>query len=166
MNPKATMFMPPILVSFNRPEWASQERLTNLGNDNFAYRLTSGVHNLLARFSHTVVGFAVTNHAYTSIFPGYPPPDHAVRDFLTKNGSNDESYHRAFCFIDALFQHTDRILRDCFNFQCGIDEVALQLRVLSLLRSRLLTWGLCQILGISRTDRSREYLSYCGLFAV
>jgi hypothetical protein len=26
--------------------------------------------------------------------------------------------------------------------------------------------ALCQILGISRTDRSREFLSYCGLFAV
>ena len=122
--------MPTILVSFNRPEWASQERLTNLGNDNFAYRLTSGAQTLLARFSHTVVGFAVTNYAYTSIFPGYPPPDHAVRDFLTKNGLKDESYHRASCFIDALFRHTDQILRDRFNSQCGIDEVALQFREL------------------------------------
>jgi hypothetical protein len=120
--------MPTILASFNRPAWASQERWTNLGNNNFAYRLTSGVHNLLAKFWHSVVGFSVTNHAYNFLFLGYPPPDHAVRDFLTKNGSKDESYHRACCFIDALFQHTDSTLRDLFPPRYRIDEVALQFR--------------------------------------
>jgi hypothetical protein len=120
--------MPTILASFNHPAWASQGRLMNLGNDNFAYRLTSGVQNLLARFSHSIVGFSVTNHVYNFIFPGYPPPDHAVRDFLTKNGSKEESYHRASCFIDALFQHTDQTLRDLFHPQYRIDEVAPRFR--------------------------------------
>jgi hypothetical protein len=119
--------MPTILASLNCPAWASQELLTNLGNNNFAYRLTSQVHDLLARFSHTVVAFAVTNHAYTSIFPGYPP-DHAVQDFLTKSGLKDKSYHKASCFIDAMFQHTNQILWGLFSSQCGIDEVALQFR--------------------------------------
>lgn len=76
------------------------------------------------------VGFAVTDHAYISIFLGYPPADHVVRDFLKKNGSQSDSYHRSYCFIAALFQHTNWLLRDRFKAQCGMDEVALRFREL------------------------------------
>jgi hypothetical protein len=37
------------------------------------------------------------------IFPGYPPADHEVRSVLTTQGTEAESYHRAYCFVDALF---------------------------------------------------------------
>ncbi len=86
--PKSLMrtFVP----SFNRPVWASQEQSMNLGKNTFPYRLTSGMQNLLVfPFSCIIVGFTVTNNI-CCIFPGYPPADHEVRDFLTMKGTEDE----------------------------------------------------------------------------
>ena len=62
------------------------------------------------------------------IFPGYPPADHEVRDFLTKKGTEGESYRRACCFIDALFEHTDFTLKQEFDSQQGIEEVTFTFR--------------------------------------
>jgi len=116
--------------SFNRPVWASQEQSMNLGKNTFPYRLTSGMQNLLVfPFSCIIVGFTVTNNI-CCIFPGYPPADHEVRDFLTMKGTEDESYLRACCFIDALFQQTDYTLENKFDPQLGIEEVACGFRIL------------------------------------
>lgn len=90
--------------------------------------------DLLVTSFWTVVGFAVTSYACMCIFPGYPPADHVVRDFLTKGGTQAESYHRACCFIDALFQHTAQILRSQFEPESGLNELALEFR-------RLMTAG-------------------------
>jgi hypothetical protein len=62
------------------------------------------------------------------IFPGYPPADHEVRNFLTTKGTEDESYRRAYCFIYALFQHTDHTLKE-FDLQWGIEKVAHEFRI-------------------------------------
>jgi len=43
------------------------------------------------------------------------------------NGTEAESYRRVCCFIDALFHHTDGILKT-FDSQWGIEEVARQFR--------------------------------------
>ncbi|KAF8319201.1 hypothetical protein F5887DRAFT_378307 [Amanita rubescens] len=60
---------------------------------------------------------------------GYPPADHEVRDFLTKKGTEGESYRRACRFIDALFQHTDHILKKEFDPKLKIEEVACKFRM-------------------------------------
>jgi len=62
------------------------------------------------------------------IFPGYPPADHEVRIFLTKQDTEAESYRRACCFIGALFQHTDHTLEREFDSQWGIEKVAHEFR--------------------------------------
>ena len=64
------------------------------------------------------------------IFPGYPPADHEVRNFLTGEGTEAESYRRAYCFIDALFQHTDHMLEKEFDSHWGIEEMAREFRIL------------------------------------
>ena len=63
------------------------------------------------------------------IVPGYPPADHEVRDFLTEKGTEGESYRRACCFIDALFQHTDDTLEKEFDKELEIEEVAYKFRM-------------------------------------
>ena len=63
------------------------------------------------------------------IFPGYPPADHEVRNFLTAKCTEDESYRRACCFIDALFQHTDHTLESEFDSRWGIEKVAREFRI-------------------------------------
>jgi hypothetical protein len=61
----------------------------------------------------------------------------------------------------------------CLSYitQVTIIMTVILLRVLSyeslvLTKESSLIRGLCQILRISRTDRSREFISYYGLFAV
>ena len=44
--------------------------------------------------------------------PGYPPPDHRVRDFLTHGDTDLEAYNRACAFLIALFNHTTATLED------------------------------------------------------
>jgi hypothetical protein len=62
---------------------------------------------------------------------GYPPPDHAVRDFLTKKVSESESHLRACCFIEALFDHTLVTLRgNHFEADWEIRQVAVKFRSL------------------------------------
>ena len=70
------------------------------------------------------------NNTYTRIFPGYPPADHEVRDFLTMKGTEVESYRRAYCFIDALFQHTRHTLEVKFDSSWEIEKVAHEFRIL------------------------------------
>ena len=62
---------------------------------------------------------------------GYPPPDHAVRDFLTKKVSESESHLRACCFIESLFDYTLVTLR-CNHFEADweIQQVAAKFRSL------------------------------------
>jgi hypothetical protein len=72
----------------------------------------------------------VTNNPCTRTLPGYPPADHEVRNFLTTKGTEDESYRRACCFIDALFQHTNHTLESEFDSQRGIEQVAREFRIL------------------------------------
>jgi hypothetical protein len=43
--------------------------------------------------------------------PGYPPPDDEVRDYLTADLSQAESYNRMCAFLEALFQHTGEIIQ-------------------------------------------------------
>lgn len=62
------------------------------------------------------------------IFPGYPPADLEVLDFLTTGRNENDSYHRACCFIDALFEHTDHTLQ-AFKSQWGIEEVVYEFRL-------------------------------------
>jgi hypothetical protein len=66
---------------------------------------------------------------YAPIFPGYPPANHEVQDFSTTKGTEDESYRRACCFIDALFQHTDHTLKTEFDSQWEIEKVAREFRI-------------------------------------
>ena len=62
---------------------------------------------------------------------GYPPPDHVVRDFLTKKVSESESHLRACCFIEALFDHTLLTLRsNHFEADWEICQVAAKFRSL------------------------------------
>ena len=44
------------------------------------------------------------------------------------NGTKDESYRRACCFIDTLFLHTDELLKT-FDYQWGLEKVAQQFRI-------------------------------------
>ena len=81
-------------------------------------------------FSCVIVSFTVTNNTCTRIFPGYPPADHEVRNFLTTKGTEDESYRRACCFIDALFQHNDHTLKMELDSRWGIQKVACEFRIL------------------------------------
>jgi hypothetical protein len=62
------------------------------------------------------------------IFLGYPPADHEVRNLLTNYGTEADSYRRACCFFDALFQHTLTLERE-FDSQWGIEEVAHEFRI-------------------------------------
>lgn len=130
MIPTVTGFMRTFVLLFNRPVWASQEQLMNLGKNTFPYRLTSGMHVLLVFFFCVIVSFALTNNTYTRIFPGYPPADHEVGNFLTTKRTEDESYRRACCFIDALFQHTNYTLEMELDSQWGIEKVAREFRIL------------------------------------
>ncbi|KAF8236900.1 hypothetical protein L208DRAFT_594211 [Tricholoma matsutake] len=61
---------------------------------------------------------------------GYPPADHEVGNFLTTKRTEDESYRRACCFIDALFQHTNYTLETELDSQWGIEKVAREFRIL------------------------------------
>jgi hypothetical protein len=62
---------------------------------------------------------------------GYPPPDNAVRDFLTKKTSESESHLRACCFTEALFDHTLVVLRSShFEVHWEIQQVAVKFRSL------------------------------------
>ena len=63
------------------------------------------------------------------VFPGYPPADHEARDFLAAKDTEAKSYHRACCFIDALFQHTYNTLKEKFNSQWGVQTVAQEFRM-------------------------------------
>lgn len=66
--------------------------------------------NLIAVFD-TCISLIATNSACV-LCPGYPPADHVVRDFLTQNGSETESYIRACCFIQALFEQTLQVVEN------------------------------------------------------
>jgi len=50
MIPTATRFMCHFILLFNRPAWASQEQLMNLGKNTFPYRFISEMHDLLVFF--------------------------------------------------------------------------------------------------------------------
>lgn len=64
-------------------------------------------------------------------FAGYPPADHAVRDFLTKKCTQAESYHRCYSFLAALFNHMEHILKGPhFDPHLDISEVAEEFRKL------------------------------------
>jgi hypothetical protein len=45
-------------------------------------------------------------------------------------GTEDTSYRRACCFIDALFQHTDHTLKTQFDSQWEIEKVAHEFRII------------------------------------
>lgn len=60
---------------------------------------------------------------------GYPLPNHTVQEFLIQKISENDSYDRACCFIEALFEHTLEVLRRLhFEAFCGIHEVTTQFR--------------------------------------
>jgi hypothetical protein len=63
------------------------------------------------------------------IFPGYPPADHQVRNFLTRKCTEAEAYRRTSCFIDALFQHTHHTLESEFDSKWGIGKVTSEFRI-------------------------------------
>ncbi|KIM47504.1 hypothetical protein M413DRAFT_22158 [Hebeloma cylindrosporum] len=58
---------------------------------------------------------------------GFPPADHAVRDFLMIKGTEAASYWRISCFFAALFSHTLETLKG-FDSKNGIEEVAREFR--------------------------------------
>ena len=132
MIPTATGFMCTFrfVLLFNRPVWATREQLMNLGKNTFPYRLPLGMHDLLVISSCVIISFAVTNNTCTRIFPGYPPADQEARDFLTTERTEDESYHWAYCFINALFQHINHTLNSVFDLGRGIEKVARKFRIL------------------------------------
>ena len=72
----------------------------------------------------------MTNNTCTRIFPGYPPADQEARDFLTTERTEDESYHWACCFINALFQHINHTLNGMFDLGWEIEKVAREFRIL------------------------------------
>jgi len=47
---------------------------------------------------------------HLSFIPGYPPPDHNVREFLTKSDSRITAYQRTCAFMKALFEDVLRVL--------------------------------------------------------
>ena len=62
------------------------------------------------------------------VFTGYPPANHAVRDFLTKC-MQAESYSHCHSFLAALFQHMEHILKGpLFDPHLDISEVAEEFR--------------------------------------
>jgi hypothetical protein len=66
------------------------------------------------------------------LYLGYPPPDHAAREFLTKKVLQSESYHHACCFIEALFEHTLLTLRsNHFEADWDVCQVAAKFRSLT-----------------------------------
>ena len=73
---------------------------------------------------------SVTNNTCTRIFPGYPPADQEVRDFLTTEHTEDELYRWACCFINALFQHIDHTLNSVFDLGWRIEKVARKFGIL------------------------------------
>jgi hypothetical protein len=47
----------------------------------------------------------------TPIFLGFPPPDHAIRNVLTKGGNgNEDICHRMLHFLFELFEKTSRVI--------------------------------------------------------
>jgi len=71
------------------------------------------------------------DHGCSFPFAGFPPADHAVRDFLTKKCTQAESYKRCYTFLAALFQHVERILEGpLFDPHLDVSEVAEEFRKL------------------------------------
>jgi hypothetical protein len=70
-------------------------------------------------------------HECSFTFAGFPPADHAVRNFLTKKCSQAESYKRCYSFLAALFQHVERTLEGpLFDPHLDVSEVAEEFRKL------------------------------------
>jgi hypothetical protein len=61
---------------------------------------------------------------------GFPPADHAVRDFLSKASTQAEAYKRASTFLEVLFDHTTTIVEDNCRYAMDLGEIAQTFREL------------------------------------
>ncbi len=48
-------------------------------------------------------------------FPGFPPPDHAIRDLLTRSQGEEEEKNRMLHFLHVLFEKTRNLLEINLN---------------------------------------------------
>lgn len=84
----------------------------NLEKNISLYHSTSGVQTRQVLFITCYLTSVVWS---VWLYSGFPPADGAVRDFLTTNGSERDSYDRACAFLEALFEHTAKILQNDFK---------------------------------------------------
>ncbi|KIM74987.1 hypothetical protein PILCRDRAFT_13928 [Piloderma croceum F 1598] len=68
--------------------------------------------------------FSIPINLRNATSTGYPPPDHVVREFLTRRVSQVELFNHACCFMEALFDHVDQISKsDNFDSQWDVNKI-------------------------------------------
>jgi hypothetical protein len=60
---------------------------------------------------HLYFTFRVKGGSHSFIRAGFPPADHAVRDFLSKARTQREAYTKACAFLEALFDKTAQVVK-------------------------------------------------------
>jgi hypothetical protein len=67
---------------------------------------STGVHYFLS---------SMLRESRSFICGGFPPADHAVRDFLCKANTQADAYRSSCAFLQALFNKTAKMVREEFN---------------------------------------------------